>query len=148
MRIALQLTLLTWITILPPAGVQCELQKLYTSDASQGDAFGWRVALSESHVVVSALCESSAGLCAGAAYVFERGPSEWSEIAKLIGSDTTAYDVFGGSVGVAGDTIAIGAPWNSTGAPRPGAVYIFDRVGSTWQESAKLSPGDPTNNMR
>jgi hypothetical protein len=79
-------------------------------------------------------------LDAGAAYVFVRSGSTWSQQAYLKASQVTAYDQFGYSVAVSGDTVVVGATdenSSSTGvnstpnelADAAGAAYIFTGLG-------------------
>ena len=46
----------------------------------------------------------------GAAYVFVRSGTTWSQQAYLKASNTEAGDQFGYSVAVSGDTVVVGAP--------------------------------------
>src|SRR6185436_3227517 len=74
---------------------------------------------------------------AGAAYVFVRNGTNWSQQAYLKASNTGANDVFGFSVAVSGDTIVVtgwGEASNSTGVngnqsnnsfANAGAAYVF-----------------------
>ena len=87
---------------------------------------------------------------AGAAYVFVRNGTTWSQQAYLKASNTDAGDLFGISVAISGDTVVVGAPFeasNATGvngnqddnnAQQAGAAYVFVRNGTTWS-SASLS---------
>ena len=73
----------------------------------------------------------------GAVYVFARSGSQWSQQAYLKASNTGAYDFFGSSVSLSGDTLAVGArreDSNATGvngnqadnsAQDSGAGYVF-----------------------
>ena len=60
---------------------------------------------------------------------------------KLTAGDGAAGDIFGdsNSVAVEGDTAVVGAPQND-GAK--GAVYVFQRSGDSWSETAKLTASD------
>jgi hypothetical protein len=72
----------------------------------------------------------------------------WSQQAYLKPSNTAVYQLFGKSVAVSGDTIAVGASAESssakgiggdetnTSAPNAGAVYVFKRTGTTWAQEA------------
>ena len=83
----------------------------------------------------------------GAAWVFTRSGSSWSEQAKLLadctssctneGSGESAYGDFGAAVALSGDgdTAVIGAPDDESGI---GASWIFARSGSSWSEQSKL----------
>jgi hypothetical protein len=86
----------------------------------------------------------------GAAYVFVRSGTTWSQQAYLKASNTGASDKFGYSVAIAGDTVVVGAyleDSNATGvngdgsnnsAINSGAAYVFVRSGTTWSQQAYL----------
>src|SRR5207253_7396770 len=52
----------------------------------------------------------------GAAYVFSRTGATWSQEAYLKASNTDPGDVFGISVGISGDTVAVGAYFEASAA--------------------------------
>ena len=64
------------------------------------------------------------------------------EQAKLSASDGAAFDVFGTSVSVFGDTAVVGAPADDGNADSSGSAYVFIRSGTTWTEQARLTAGD------
>ncbi len=118
-----------------------EEAKLTASDGAAGDELGFSVAISGDTIVVGARNNSGNGLTqSGAAYAFGFNGLDWSQQAKLAAFDGTAYDKFGYSVGIDGDTIAVGAkgadlaPW-----PATGAVYVFRRAGQSWIAEAKAT---------
>jgi hypothetical protein len=140
---------------------------LKASNTGSVDNFGFSVALDGDLLVVGADDEDSAATGvdgngaddsangAGAAYVFERVGSTWSQVAYLKASNTGAGDVFGWSVAVSGDTVAVGARLedsDETGvggggldddAPNAGAVYVFTRDGlGTWSQQAYIKAGN------
>ena len=98
--------------------------KLTASDAAANDEFGISVAVNGDTIVVGAhkadyidLNDSSNNVAdSGAAYVFTKpesgGWADATETAELTASDAAAQDRYGYSVGVSGDTIAVGAPYN------------------------------------
>ena len=112
-----------------------EQAKLTASDAAAGDDFGASVAVSGDTVVIGAANDIHAGIETGAAYVFTRTGTTWTEQAKLTASDAAAGDDFGSSVAASGDTAVIGAPW----AGADGSAYVFTRTGTSWTEQAKLT---------
>jgi hypothetical protein len=69
----------------------------------------------------------------------------WSQQAELTPSDGAAYEDFGYSVALSGDTALIGAPFKNSDT---GAVYVLGRSGATWTQQAELTdpcpcaPGD------
>ena len=105
------------------ADIWGEVKKLTASDAQANDNFGWSVAVSGDTAVVGALHEDAGGSDAGAAYVFQGGAGNWGELKKLTASDAQAFDNFGRSVGVSGDTAVVGAVEFETAGP--GAAYVF-----------------------
>jgi Cadherin-like domain/FG-GAP repeat len=133
---------------------------LKSNNTGEGDTFGVSVAMSGDTVVVGARLEDSittgvnstpneAKNDAGAAYVFVRSGTNWSQQAYLKASNTGTSYYFGNSVAVSGNTVVIGAPSeassttgvNSTpnvGANSSGAAYIFVRSGNLWSQQAYL----------
>ncbi len=144
------------------AGVWSQEAYLKASNTDALDEFGLPVSISGETVVVGAPYEDSnatgingdqsnnSASNAGAAYVFLRSGSTWTQQAYLKASNTDAGDFFGLSVSVSGDTVVVGARWedsNATGvngdqsdnsASKAGAVYVFVRSGSTWTQQAYL----------
>ncbi len=114
--------------------------KLTPSDGEPGDEFGTAVAVSGDYIFVGA--PYSGDDYSGAVYVFRRDGAGWYETAKLKGSDTAYDDEFGGSLSADGDTLVVGAEYNSTSAYYGGAAYVFRRDGGQWREEARLSPPD------
>jgi hypothetical protein len=71
----------------------------------------------------------------GGAYVFIREGDGWVEQQRLFAGNPQRGDYFGNSVDLHGDTSVVGA----RGEERYlGAVYVFERVGTTWHERQKL----------
>jgi hypothetical protein len=66
----------------------------------------------------------------GAAYVFTRTASTWTQRAKLVASDGAAGNMFGRSVAVSGDIAVVGASQKSS-------AYVFGRRGTDWSQQAK-----------
>lgn len=105
---------------------------LKATDAAPGDSFGRSVAVSGETVVIGAPWK---GGNAGAAYVFVRSGSTWTQQAILTSTGTGAGDYFGESVSVSGDTALVGASGQDN---RSGAAYVFVRNGSTWTQQRFL----------
>ena len=80
---------------------------------------------------------------AGAAYVFTGSGASWTQQAELLPGDGAVGDLFGAAVTIAGDRAVIGAPTLANGGMNyAGAVYVFDRSGTTWSQAAKVFPSD------
>ena len=75
---------------------------------------------------------------AGAAYVFTRSGPTWSQQAYIKASNASASANFGESVSLSqdGQTLAVGAFAENSGAAMSGAAYVFVRTGPTWSEQA------------
>jgi hypothetical protein len=85
---------------------------------------------------------------AGSVYVFHRHGSVWTEQARLFASEPRASASFGNAVSLSGDVLAIGSFLRQNGpgeAGANGAVYIFDRTGDTWAQSAMFPAPDGDN---
>ena len=103
-----------------------ETAKLTASDRTDGDQFGFSVAVDGDTIVIGAdaLNETNRS---GSAYVFTKPAGGWAdstEAAKLTGSGTANGDRFGLSVAVAGVTVMVGA--NGQGSNSQGAAYLYD----------------------
>jgi len=139
---------------------------LKASNAERSDDFGRTVAIDGDTIVVGADGEDSAASgvngtspgpednsqsASGAAYVFRRSGTSWTQEAYLKASNTGPGDGFGHSVAIAGDTIAVGAANEDSAATgvngsspgqddnsmaSAGAVYVFHRSGTSWTQEA------------
>jgi hypothetical protein len=80
----------------------------------------------------------------GAAWVFTRSGSSWTQQAKLEGAGEIGRGKFGRSVALSsdGDTALVGGTGDNEGA---GAVWVFTRSDSGWAEQARLEAGGETN---
>jgi hypothetical protein len=114
--------------------------RLTASDAAKHDNFGWSVAIAGSTAVIGADAKSSG---TGAAYVFTRSGTTWTQQARLTASDAAKHDNFGWSVAIAGSTAVIGADARNSDT---GAAYVFTRSGSTWTQQAELTASDGAAN--
>ncbi len=65
-----------------------------------------------------------------------------SEVAKLLASDGAAFDQFGNSVAVDGDTAVVGAPTHEGAGNVSGSAYVFRYDGTDWTEEARLTASD------
>jgi len=124
--------------------VQFEEQKFTASDGADGDRFGISVAIDGDTALVGALLASVNGHSAqGTVYVFEQTGGTWSQIQRLVATDGAAFDRFGASVAVEGDTALIGG-WGAVG--QRGAAWVFTRSGGTWSQQARLDADDGATN--
>lgn len=118
-----------------------EVAKLTASDANSGDLFGWSVSLHGERALIGAYSHAQN---AGAAYLFQRTLSGWTEVAKLTASDAAPIDVFGIAVSIEGDRVLIGAAGvDQQPITECGAAYLFEYQGGIWVEVGKIFASDP-----
>ena len=118
--------------------------KLHAADGVADQMFGWQaVATFGNRIAVGARSDDAAGLSAGAAYVFRHADGTWVQEAKLISDDIHDFDIFGVSVAIGGQAIAVGALGAQTEGVRVGAVYVFELEDGSWVQQAKLVTHDP-----
>jgi hypothetical protein len=151
---------------------QAAYVKAFNADAN--DAFGESLALAADGqtLAVGAINEASGGVGlnadpsdnssggTGAVYVFHRDDSSgWTQQAYIKASNAEADDYFGRSVALSGDgnLLAAGADQESSAAtgldgdqsdnsnPAAGAVYLFQRTGTTWAQQQYIKPGGGWN---
>lgn len=115
-----------------------------------GDQFGYAVAIDGERIVVGAPGDPGDGSMsgAGAAYVFQRRAGAWILEAYLRPHDSEAGARFGGSVAIDGEQVVVGAEYASgtLGERAAGAAYVFEPVGSAWEEITRLVPPAPDPN--
>jgi hypothetical protein len=149
---------------------------IHASNAEAGDSLGVNVVLSDdgNTLLASSLdedckatgvnppgCDNDRAddISTGAAYVFVRSGTTWTQQAYLKSSNTGPNDWFGSRAALSGDgnTAALGASLeDSSGkgingkqdddaAPESGAVYFFTRTGTTWSQQyyVKSSNAEP-----
>lgn len=124
------------------AALALQQTKLRASDGAELDQLGIAVAASGTTAVLGAPRDDDRGTDAGAAYVFVRTGSTWTQQAKLTASDGFANDNFGGAVAISGDTVIIGAVYNDATNSDGGAAYVFTRTGTAWTQQARLVASD------
>ena len=141
---------------------------LKASNPGAGDGFGVALSLSANGstlavgapgedssatgVIATAPSVNNSAANAGAAYVFGRSGTTWTQQAYVKASNTDAGDEFGRSLALSGDggTLAVGAPNESSAATgvngnasdnsvaASGAVYVFVRPAASWSQQAYL----------
>jgi hypothetical protein len=118
-----------------------ETAKLTAFNGAEEDALGTSVSISGNTVVVGAPYGTSSH--EGAIYLFAKGTNGWStrshSNAELTPSNRAAFDEFGWSAAISGDTVAAGAPAATVdGDLYRGAVYVFVKPGAGWH--GRLAP--------
>ncbi len=115
-----------------------------------GSLFGTSVSLSGDRLAVGAAREASG---TGATYVYLRSGANWAQEARISASNFDVGDWFGYSVSLSGDTLAVGAFYESSNETTitngvsassdntnndSGAVYVYKRSGVNWTQEAYI----------
>jgi len=119
-----------------------QVAKLLASDGAAHDQFGSSVSLSGDTALIGMPEDNDNGDFSGSAYVFTRSGGVWTQVAKLLASDGAAFDEFGDSVFLSGDTALIGARFDTDNGDFSGSAYVFTRSGGVWTQQAKLLASD------
>ena len=144
------------------------------SNADAGDQFGWSLALSHDGRTLAVGAQAEASVAtgingnqgdnsaanAGAAYVFARTGTTWSQQAYVKAFNAQAGDQFGFSVTLSGngDTMVVGAydedgggkgvnPVPDEAAANSGAAYVFVRRGTTWTQESYIKASNTVRNI-
>jgi hypothetical protein len=118
--------------------------KLTVPGLEDHSRFGTSVAISGDFAVVGAPSDdTAAGADAGAAYVFRRSGTTWTQEAMLTGGGAVGGDQFGTSVdifsGSRGTQLVVGAPFDDNYAgTNAGTASVFTRTGTTWEKVQTL----------
>ncbi len=105
-------------------------QKLTATDGAANDTFGFSVAMTGNFAIIGANnADTPNRTDVGAAYIFYRSATAWSQEQKLtIPGNGNNNDHFGNSVSISGTLAAIGS--NVTGS-QTGYAYVFERIPNT-----------------
>jgi hypothetical protein len=120
------------------------VQQAYLKAAAPApnDQFGLAVAVHNDTAVVGAVFQSDGAALSGAAFVFARNGTNWSQQAMLKSPNPAVSDWFGFAVSVYDERIVVGAFGEDTNGTDSGAAYVFKRTGGVWSQEAFLKAGD------
>jgi FG-GAP repeat len=119
-------------------GAWSPLQTLTSTSTLPGSDFAESLAMSGDWLLVGAPLDSDVMLAQGAATLFSRGRDGW-DIQQVLRPASTTEILFGTSVAISSDTIAVGAP--ASGA---GTVHVFSYDGSSYWNEASIFSGGST----
>jgi hypothetical protein len=129
------------------AGAWTQQAKLTPVGGMPLDFFGISVAVHGDTTLIGANGDDRKGVNAGLVYAFTRNPTTgiWNQ-QILSPSDAVAYDLFGISVSVSGNTALVGAMGDELAVSVEGSAYTFTRDSETgaWSQQDKLSIPQPT----
>lgn len=128
-------------------GTWIQQDRLVGSTTVAYDYFGYAVELDDdgTQAVIGAIFSDVAAPNAGAAYVFEQSEAGWFEVEQLVPSGAEAWQKFGSSVSIDGDTAVIGAYGYPDSA---GHGYIYEATAGGWVEVIRLVSSNAVDGAR
>lgn len=107
------------------SGTWSETTRLIPSSAAVASEIGYAVDVHGNTIVVGTHRDDVFGTDSGAAYVFEKGATGWTEKSKIYNPSGRAGDHFGASVVANGDSILVGARFDDDDGTDSGSLYVF-----------------------
>jgi FG-GAP repeat len=123
------------------ASTGAQIAKLLPTDGAGEEEFGFSIAIDDGVVVVGAWKDNDNGQSSGSAYIFNA--STGAQLFKLLPSDGALGALFGYSVAIDKDVVAVGARYQNYDGNAAGAAYLFDAPSG--EQIAKLLPSDGTS---
>lgn len=120
------------------------MAKIRSNDSILSENFGAAVAISNTFAIVGDPDEAGQG----AAYIFEKSGSSWTQVAKAEATIPTSGDLFGGDVEIDSNWIFVGAPKEEENAAESdnvawaGSVFVYQYDGTDWNFDHKMVPAD------
>jgi FG-GAP repeat len=127
-----------FVYVRQPDGTYAYSTRIQSTSPSTGARFGQSVSYNGGRLAVGAPNEANGG----AAYVFTRSGTTFTQSARIVASDTSAGDAFGACVVLNGNILAAGSSGDTVGGNSgQGSIAMFFFNGSSWsQAGAKLTP--------
>lgn len=112
-------------------------QQLTPASSTAFDRFGASMDMHDTNLIVGAWQRNPAG----AAIIYERSGTTWSEVTTLTPFNPGSRDYFGWDVAIDNSFALIGAPDadRDSNADR-GAAYVYTQTGGTWTAVSELTP--------
>lgn len=126
------------------AGAWSQQAILIANDKANNDYFGYSVAISNdgNRAIIGASQDDSNK---GAAYIFTRSGTTWSQEYKIVDANGASNFYFGCAVSMSGngERVVIGAYADNLGGTSSGAAAIYNRsVIGTWSLASKIQASD------
>ena len=107
-----------------------QIAKFRADDVQENDNFGHSISIDGDYIIVGAPNEDTSAENGGTVYLFKRKSDDKNDvrqIAKIDADDTKENDLFGYSVSISGNYIAVGAYQEDSKADNAGSAYLFRR---------------------
>jgi hypothetical protein len=119
-----------------------ETTQLMPDDDTSNSLFGFSGNLQGNTAVITARADDENGTSSGSVYIFKSDGENWAQTQKLMASDGEAFDCFGASSSLYGNTLIVGATLDDEGFAQQGSAYVFTFNGTKWVETQKLVASD------
>lgn len=126
-----------------------------TSNNASMDEYGKDIAISQQWMAVGAVGDDDRGEYSGAVYLYELSSSGWTQKQKISAHDAVPFIFFGRSVALSPEQLFVGAtsqhsyhPGGSIALREAGMVYVYKRIGTTWQFDEVIAPPNPQQGGR
>lgn len=125
-------------------------QKISPSDGGSSHSFGFSTCINDSILIVGAFGANNSVPSSGAAYIFRRSGTVWTEEEILFQDDVDIDDWFGFDVEVEGNTAIVSALNNDEFVLNGGSVYLirYDEVNAEWVTEYNQFANDGLLNWR
>ncbi len=124
--------------------------KVEATDGAADDYFGSGISIDGDYAIIGAPYDDGAFVNQGAAYIFLRSGTTWTQQTKLIADDNQLNANYGNSVSINGQYAAVSAIYENVGSnpyhPQEGAAYIYRRTGTFWDKVRAVNDGTGQTN--
>ncbi len=117
------------------------VQTIVGNDTTGGNNFGISLDIIDNLAIVGAIKQNTRG----AAYVFTRTGTTWTNIQKIISSDLLNNDDFGSCIAIYQSYVVVGAFSATRTAISSGGIYLFNNTGSSYTQIQSVYPSSLGN---
>lgn len=110
----------------------------------QRATFCSEIGLRGDEMVLGAHWDGTHAWGAGGGLLVRREAGVWTRADTLHALDPEEQDHLGSTLAFTGSRIVLGAPYEDERGEDAGAVYVYERQGDAWQQTAKLTASDAT----
>ncbi|MCA9275804.1 MAG: FG-GAP repeat protein [Phycisphaerales bacterium] len=108
----------------------------------EGTGLGFSIEIQDDWAFIAAGLDTVDGVNSGSVHIYHFDGTQWVDQGRVVPPDPQAFQYFGETISIDGDTMMIGALGDSDFGAYAGAVYVFDRVDGDWEFMQKLTASD------
>ena len=125
------------------------IDKLVAGGATAFDYSGVSVSIPGDILVVGSQRDTDGDIDSrSAAYVFELSEATWTQSDKLVADNAAGNGYFGESVTISGVIEVVGSWQDDDSFTDSGSVFVFEKSGTMWTQTAKLAAQDAKKHDR